>query len=88
MDDGGEKVIVRKQKESTFPVWQLKEELQKRGIPITRFADALGIRTGAIHGHRPFPDEKAEECWKLLNDWPKTISQNPGATPGARANAP
>jgi hypothetical protein len=81
-------VIVRKRKESSFPVFQLKEELQKRGIPITRFAEALGISTGAIHGHRPFPDEKAEECWKLLHGWPtKGVHQDPGATDGARANA-
>lgn len=63
-------MIVRKTKESTFPAWKLKDELQKRGIPITRFAEALGVRVGAIHGNRPFPDEKAEECWKLLAEWP------------------
>lgn len=64
------KLIVRKTKESTFPVWKLKDELQKRGIPITHFAVALGVRPGTIHGNKPFPDEKADECWKLLESWP------------------
>ena len=66
---GGEIMIIRKKKESSFPVWQLKDELQKRRIPINRFAEALGIRPGAIHGNRPFPDEKTDECWKLLANW-------------------
>lgn len=69
------KLIVRKQKDQSFPAWKLKEELQKRGIAITRFAAALGISTGAIHGNRPFPDEKAEECWKLLEQWPNGAQQ-------------
>ncbi len=88
MDGGDKQMIVRKSKESTFPLFQFKNELQKRKIPITQFAEAVGIRPAVFHGNRPFPDEKADECWKLLDAWHKKESSDyPSTTGGVRANA-
>jgi len=50
--------------------WLLREELQKREIALTDFAQALDLKYEALSGKgTPFPIEKLQEAVELLNNW-------------------
>jgi|688.fasta_scaffold20992_4 hypothetical protein len=66
-------------------IWWLVDELKKRKISQTVFAERLGITVPVLTGRKGvFPADKVEECMHLLNNWdgPLAGENNAGGRKG------
>lgn len=62
-------------------IYWLLDELKKRKIPQTAFAERLGITVNVLKGIKGiFPAEKVSECMFLLDHWdgPTVLPNNNG----------